>query len=310
MKMYPVLCVLAVILSGCATRSTHEIAPAGGLAFQALAIESAVCKTNRAAKLLRNLVDKTEVAIERSGCDLQSTNTLVIIDRTIFASGFRLKKADKPIATLTRSLSKKHLDCSDLTFIYLEAAERCGIDLKVAYAPRHVFVVLPLPDRQVFWETTSGRERAYQAYAKDIEDRAAITNGTYLSATEPNEILSEAYLEAGVVAKLRRDYRLAESLFRRSVERRPRNVLGWAALSCIDICQGRYAEAIPLAQESSRLDPGYSQAYHFLGGAYLKLDRKAEAETAFERAIALDPEDEAAVLAYISLTLEKDHKAK
>jgi tetratricopeptide (TPR) repeat protein len=48
--------------------------------------------------------------------------------------------------------------------------------------------------------------------------------------------------------------------------------------------QGRYEEAIALAEQSLRLDPGNLFAYHYLGSAYLELGRFDEGIAAFERA--------------------------
>ena len=48
--------------------------------------------------------------------------------------------------------------------------------------------------------------------------------------------------------------------------------------------QGRYEEAIDLAEQSLRLDPGNLMAYYYLGSAYLELGRFDDGIAAFERA--------------------------
>jgi tetratricopeptide (TPR) repeat protein len=55
--------------------------------------------------------------------------------------------------------------------------------------------------------------------------------------------------------------------------------------------QGRYEEAVPRFQKASEIEPGYTEAFIFLGRSYLNLGKWTEAIAPLRTAYRLSPED-------------------
>jgi len=83
--------------------------------------------------------------------------------------------------------------------------------------------------------------------------------------------------------------REAEADLRRALELLPNDPDPRQLLAMLLVEGGRPAEALPLAQEATRLGPDGAFAWSTVGGSYLELGRPAEAEEAFRQALALEP---------------------
>jgi len=83
--------------------------------------------------------------------------------------------------------------------------------------------------------------------------------------------------------------REAEVDLRKALELMPDDPGPPQLLAVLLVEGGRPAEALPIAQEATRVVPENAFAWSTVGGSYLELGRSAEAEEAFRQALALDP---------------------
>lgn len=72
---------------------------------------------------------------------------------------------------------------------------------------------------------------------------------------------------------------------------RPDSAFGWRCLTVMRLELGQFAEALEPSARWVALASGDAQAHRLRGEALLRLERRAEAIAAFERALALDPEN-------------------
>ena len=149
--------LLSVVCCGCITKRPYHTVPIkhGGPAVYVFAIEEETWFSVKARNALARIVRHASRELALSTNSLQSVKTLEVINHAIKAEGFRFGGT---VPGLSTSLEVGLLDCSDLTFIYLEIAHIWDVDIQVAFSPDHIMVVLPTSDRIVFWETLGGFE--------------------------------------------------------------------------------------------------------------------------------------------------------
>jgi tetratricopeptide (TPR) repeat protein len=85
--------------------------------------------------------------------------------------------------------------------------------------------------------------------------------------------------------------RLADAAvqFQAAAELEPRLAIAWLNWGAALARQGRFEEAIARLEEAARLDPGSAATVDHLGRAWAALEQWAKAETAFRRAVDLEP---------------------
>lgn len=83
----------------------------------------------------------------------------------------------------------------------------------------------------------------------------------------------------------------AAAVYETLAKREPRNFWGWLRLGNVRRKEGRPADALPLYEKVERLVPRYAGVQTVRGKAYAELGEAALARTAFEAALARDPDD-------------------
>ena len=117
--------------------------------------------------------------------------------------------------------------------------------------------------------------RAIEAYQKGVE-----LNPYYWINQNS---LGNAYYQSG-------EYNKALEAFKKVTVLEPDVNLGFENAAAMLVQEGKYAESIPYLEKAIQIEPD-SAAYANLGTAYSFMKRYAEASQAFEKAVALDPND-------------------
>jgi Flp pilus assembly protein TadD len=86
------------------------------------------------------------------------------------------------------------------------------------------------------------------------------------------------------------DLRLAEQLYRQSLEANPADGQAWYLLGAACESQGRLDEAGPALREAVRLLPGHAHSRNQLGLTLVRQGKRAEAEPFFQEAVRLKPD--------------------
>lgn len=97
----------------------------------------------------------------------------------------------------------------------------------------------------------------------------------------------------------------AEKSFLMAIRTNPRHARARTALAVERIKDGHIAEAIPLLEESIRLEPDYVKSWYNLGAAYGRLGNEAASLRIYEQVLAWRPDDTNAMLAAGSLRIRK-----
>ena len=104
----------------------------------------------------------------------------------------------------------------------------------------------------------------------------------------PAEANAETEYNRGVRARVAKDWKTAESAFRRAISFRPSFADAWNELGYALRNQGRYPESLKAYDEALRLRPDYPEALEYLGEAYVKMGRVDDARRVLERLRPLD----------------------
>jgi protein O-GlcNAc transferase len=101
--------------------------------------------------------------------------------------------------------------------------------------------------------------------------------------SQPSLESSVRYLQAG-------DLERAEETVRQLLRKEPHHARGWCLLGVIRQLRGRPDEALPLYQESARLNPQDPDVYNFAGSALIQLRQPGPALNCLEQALRLNPQ--------------------
>jgi Flp pilus assembly protein TadD len=104
----------------------------------------------------------------------------------------------------------------------------------------------------------------------------------------PARASADSEYNRGVRARVAKDWKTAESAFRRAVALRPAFPDAWNELGYALRNQGRYAESLKAYDEALRLKPNFPEALEYLGEAYVKMGRLEDARRVLERLRPLD----------------------
>jgi tRNA A-37 threonylcarbamoyl transferase component Bud32 len=105
---------------------------------------------------------------------------------------------------------------------------------------------------------------------------------------------AEFYVKLGRQALARGDSTGAQTNFNKAREFDRRNADAIAGLGEVAMQQGAYTDAVVHLDAAARLAPRSARIWTLLGQAYLGADRKPDAQSAFKRALKIDPSSEAA----------------
>ncbi len=184
----------------------------------------------------------------------QALTVLEAIDYIMKEKGFGVKEG----YLLNKGLKDKKLDCDSLSIIYLGIADVLKLPLKVARAPRHVFVRWHFDENDCLnWETTEGIERTDEKYRSMYKiDDTSVKNGVFLRSLNIKETSAIAYNVRGAI--LGKDFK-------------------------------KHEEAIENYDKAIKLNPLYPMLYCNKGIALWNLKKHNEALANFEKALELDP---------------------
>jgi tetratricopeptide (TPR) repeat protein len=130
-----------------------------------------------------------------------------------------------------------------------------------------------LPEWQYLLQYTIGKSSSIQAEKNEKSARVTTTREYYL------------------VYRNDRDEQFAEECFSKAIKLNPEFSPSYAQLAeCLE-CDGRFAEALEVAEKLLKLVPRCATAYKIRGKCYDNLDRQAEALTDFKTAAELGPSD-------------------
>jgi len=148
-------------------------------------------------------------------------------------------------------------------------------------------------------EIPSARTQDYLAFANaarsdEAQTLAIETTAVTDSAAIPDTVKTDDLIQAANAAYKNSNYELAESLYKKVLERDPKNIsvrdqLGYALLE-----QQKMDEAITVLREQTKLNPFDESAYNVLGRVFWAQQKYADAETAFRKQIEVTPLDKSA----------------
>lgn len=100
---------------------------------------------------------------------------------------------------------------------------------------------------------------------------------------------ADSEYDRGVRARVARDWKTAETAFRRAIALRADFADAWNELGYALRNQKRYAESVKAYDEALRLRPDFPEALEYLGEAYVDMGRLDEARRILGRLRPLDP---------------------
>ena len=136
-------------------------------------------------------------------------------------------------------------------------------------------------------DVTALLRSAYKALQESKFDEA-LANCAKAIALDPREY--RAYALSGYAYQAQRKLKSASEAFAKAIELRPDIKELYLAKSEVDFFRNAHEEALSAAKQAVKLDSGYAKA-HLMVGTLLKWDkqRQAEAITAYETALSIDP---------------------
>jgi tetratricopeptide (TPR) repeat protein len=100
---------------------------------------------------------------------------------------------------------------------------------------------------------------------------------------------ADSEYDRGVRARVVKDWKGAETAFRRAIGLRPGFADAWNELGYALRNQGRYPESLKAYDEALKLRPNFPEALEYLGEAYVKMGRVDDARRVLDRLTPLDP---------------------
>ena len=133
------------------------------------------------------------------------------------------------------------------------------------------------------------------AYTYTALKRSDDAQAEYQRAITLDPKMSEAYLNLGILL-IEKDPAAAIAPLRKAVDLRPSESRPRVLLGAAQERSGELAAAAESLESAVRLDPRDSEALRHLGNLYLRLQRPADAEAKFRRALEIQPNSPAAAL--------------
>lgn len=131
-------------------------------------------------------------------------------------------------------------------------------------------------------------------YQRDRKKKGRLLLFSLLDLPDGTEDLIGIIDHAGEFLIERREYADGLDLYRRAVDRFPREVELFLGLSCCASHEGRLEESLAASQRAVELAPDDPGALNDLGWSLHELGRDEEARAHLERAVALDPQNKLA----------------
>ena len=145
-------------------------------------------------------------------------------------------------------------------------------------------------------EIPAERLHDYQAFAAAARSDAAQTLAleTEVAGTPsiPESVKTEDLIGAAQAASNNRNWPLAEQLLRRVLEKEPKHKTIRRNLGFVLAEQRKFAEAIEVLREQTKINPFEDYAYNMLGRVYWRQQDYANAEQAFRKQIEVTPLDQ------------------
>src|SRR5689334_1750741 len=142
-------------------------------------------------------------------------------------------------------------------------------------------------------EIPAERLQDYQAFAAAARSDAAQTLAfeTDVAGTPaiPDSVKTEDLMTAAQAAAENDNYVVAEQLFRRVLEKDPKHKTVRRNLGYVLSEQRKYAEAIAVLQEQTKINPFEDYAYNLLGRVYWQQQDYANAEQSFRKQLEVTP---------------------
>ena len=145
-------------------------------------------------------------------------------------------------------------------------------------------------------ELPAARTQDYIAFsnaarADEAQTLALETDAVTDSAVIPDSVKTEDLIQAANAAYSNANYPLAESLYKKVLERDPKNTTVRNELGYSLAQQQKLDEAIEVLREQIKLNPFDDSAYNQLGRVFWQLQKYTDAETAFRKQIEVTPLD-------------------
>lgn len=138
-------------------------------------------------------------------------------------------------------------------------------------------------------------ELYFQALERD-SSLAGVTAGIFRRIRDAHPEDWRAYWFLGGIGALAKDDSLAEQNFRRVTELAGWNADAWVYLSSVFLERNDYAEVVTVLESALRAAPDDFRVNFFLGVAYARLGRTADALHVLERARTINPSDVNAII--------------
>ena len=134
--------------------------------------------------------------------------------------------------------------------------------------------------------------RAFVASAKaDEEQTLSLETDSAGSPTLPDSVKVEELLEAADAAGKSQNYRVAEDLLNRVIEKEPRHKTARRMLGFALYGQNKQEQAVKVLREQIKINPFDSYSYSLLARVFWRQQNYSEAETAFRKQIEITPLD-------------------
>ncbi|HSD44993.1 MAG TPA: DUF3857 domain-containing protein, partial [Pyrinomonadaceae bacterium] len=147
-------------------------------------------------------------------------------------------------------------------------------------------------------ELPAERLQDYQAFAAAARADAAQTLAleTEVAGTPaiPDSVKTEDLIQAAQAAQSNGNYPVAEQLLRRVLEKQPKHKTIRRDLGYALAAQRKFAEAVEVLKEQTKINPFEDYAYTLLGRVYWQQQDYANAEAAFRKQIEVTPLDQSA----------------
>jgi tetratricopeptide (TPR) repeat protein len=144
-------------------------------------------------------------------------------------------------------------------------------------------------------ELPAERLQDYQAFAaaarSDAAQTLALETDVAGAPAIPDSVKTEELIQAAQAASNNGNFVVAEQLLRRVLEKDPKHKTIRRNLGYVLSAQRKYAEAIDVLREQTKINPFEDYAYNMLGRVYWQQQDYANAEASFRKQIEVTPLD-------------------
>lgn len=132
------------------------------------------------------------------------------------------------------------------------------------------------------------------ARADEAQTISVETNAAADATAIPDTVKNDDLVQAADAAYKNNNFQLAESLFKKVLERDPKNKTVRVQLGYALFEQQKADEAIEIWRQQTKVNPFDENAYNLLGRAFWQLQKYADAESSFRKQIEVTPLDKSA----------------